>query len=98
MALSRYARTPRLDLGAQFGTSVAIQNIRTAIKNNQLPVKTTVIRGLERLDTIAGSVYGDSRYWWILAAASDIGWGMQVPVGTIIKIPDLGTVLKIVGG
>jgi len=98
MAVSRYSRTPRLDLGAQLGTSVAVQNIRSAIKDNQIPVKTILLRGAERLDTIAGSVYGDSRYWWVLAAASNIGWGLQVPPGTIINIPDLAAVIKIVTG
>ena len=41
----------------------------------------------ERLDTISGSVYNDSSLWWVIAAASGIGWGLQVPPGTIIKIP-----------
>ena len=98
MAISRYSRTPRLDLGAQFGTSIAIQNIRAAIKDGQIPVKTILLRGAERLDTIAGHAYGDSRYWWVLAAASNIGWGLQVPPGTIIKIPDLAAVIKVVTG
>jgi hypothetical protein len=98
MAFSRYARSPRLNFGAQFGTSVAIQTIRTAILDGRLQVKTIIIRGAERLDTIAGTVYGDSRYWWILAAASDIGWGLQVPPGTIIKVPDLSDVSKLVTG
>lgn len=96
MAFSRYARAPKLDLGAQQGTSFAIQAIRAAVKDGRLPVKTIQIRGAERLDTLSGSVYGDGRYWWVLAAASDIGWCLQVPAGTIIKIPDLGSVAKIV--
>jgi nucleoid-associated protein YgaU len=53
-------------------------------------------RGLERLDTIAGVAYGDGRYWWVLAAASNIGWGLQVPPGTIIRIPDLSQVAALV--
>jgi hypothetical protein len=98
MATSRYALTPRLNFSAQFGTSRVIQNIRAAIKDGQLPVSTTMIRGAERLDTLAGVLYGDSRYWWILAAASDIGWGLQIPAGTIIKVPDLSLALKLTGG
>lgn len=96
MAFSRYSRAPILSLGTQFGTSRATTVIRNAIKNNQLSYKEIVLRGAERLDTISGSVYGDGRYWWILAAASDIGWGMQVPPGTIIKIPDLAAVSQLV--
>lgn len=97
MPFSRYARAPKLDFGAQYGTSVAIQAIRAAIKKGQLPTRTIVVRGAERLDTLAGAVYGDAHYWWILAAASDIGWGLQVPAGTLIKIPELGAVTKLVG-
>lgn len=98
MALSRYVRTPLIDLGSQYGTPFAIQNIRAAVKSGQLSVTPIVVRGAERLDTIAGNIYGDSRYWWILAAASDIGWGLQIPVGTIINVPDLADVSNIVGG
>ena len=95
MAVSRYSKTPRLNFGAQFGTSVAINNIRLAIKDGRLPVKTIVLRGAERLDTLSGSIYGDAKYWWILAAASDIGWGMQVPAGTLIRVPELALATKI---
>jgi len=41
----------------------------------------------ERLDVIAGRVYGDGRLWWIIAAASGIGWWLQVPAGTRLVIP-----------
>jgi hypothetical protein len=96
MAFSRYARTPRLDLGSQLGTSRAVESIRSAIKDGRLPYEQIVVRGAERLDTLAGSVYGDSRYWWVLAAASDIGWGLQIPVGTVINIPDLSAIAQLV--
>lgn len=97
MAFSRHARTPVLNFGAQYGTGRAREAIQSAIANGQLTTRTMVVRGVERLDTIAGSVYGDGRYWWILAAASNIGWGLQVPPGTIIRIPDLGAVASIIG-
>ena len=41
----------------------------------------------ERLDTLANRFLGDGRLWWAIAACSQIGWGLQVPPGTIIKIP-----------
>jgi hypothetical protein len=97
MALSRYSRTPKLDFGAQFGSSDAIAVIRAAVADGSLPVKQTVLRGAERLDTLAGSIYGDATLWWILAATSNIGWGMQVPPGTIINVPELGAVTKLIG-
>lgn len=98
MPFSRYSRTPILDLGAQYGTSRSIEAIRKGLATNQIRISREItVRGAERLDTIAGVVYGDARYWWILAAASDIGWGMQVPPGTIVKVPLLGDVAALVG-
>lgn len=97
MAFSRYTRTPRLGFGSQLGTPRNIEAIRAAIKDGRLTTKTILLRGAERLDTLAGSIYGDARYWWILAASSDIGWGLQVPAGTIINVPELGAVAALVG-
>lgn len=96
MAFSRYARAPILNLGAKYGTSQAVAIIRAAVKDGSLTTTETVVRGAERLDTLAGSIYGDSRYWWVLAAASNVGWGLQVPPGTIIRIPVLGDVANLV--
>ena len=95
--VSRYSRAAHLDLGAQIGTSFAIQAIRAAMKNGTLATRQVIVRGAERLDTMAGSIYGDARYWWILAATSNIGWGLQVPPGTIINVADLGDITRIVG-
>jgi hypothetical protein len=96
MAFSRYSRSPVLSFGLQYGTSSAITTIRTAVTNGSLSTREILVRGIERLDSLAGEIYGDARYWWILAAASDIGWGLQVPPGTIIKIPELGAVAQLV--
>ncbi len=95
MSTSRYSGTQRIDFGAQFGTSQAMHNIRSAMKLGRLQYRTATLRGAERLDTVAGVEYGDASYWWVIAAASDIGWGLQVPAGTVINIPDIGTALKI---
>lgn len=96
MSVSRYSRTIVLSGGSRLGTGRAHELIHTAIKNGSLPYREVVIKGYERLDTIAGEVYGDAEYWWILAASSDIGWGVQVPPGTIIKIPNINRALELV--
>ena len=97
MAFSRYERTPVIDFGVSFGTGFSHSAIRTAIANGTLKYTEFVIKGRERLDHIAGKSYGNSSYWWIIAAASDIGWGLQVPPGTVIRVPDLAQVSALVG-
>jgi hypothetical protein len=52
----------------------------------------------ERLDIVAGEYYGDGTLWWIIAAASGIGWGLQVPPGIELIIPsDIGQIEALVG-
>lgn len=96
MTISRYDNTPILGLGNQYGTSNYHVLIRNAIKNGDITYETISLKGFERLDILAGKLYGDGRYWWILAAASDIGWGLQIPPGTEINIPNLTQVLSII--
>ena len=56
---------------------------------------TYIIEEGERLDHVAGNAYGNSSYWWVIAAASNIGWGLQVPPGTLLKIPtDLNKIIE----
>ena len=97
MPISRYSKTQILGFGEKIGTSATIPIIRSAILNGVIPFKETILRGKERLDTLAGQIYGDAQYWWILAAASDIGWGLQAPPGTLIRVPELDDVLKLLG-
>lgn len=97
MAFSRYNQAPIIDYGKQYGTSTAVSAIRSAIAANIIKTEQIYLRGAERLDTLAGVIYGDARYWWVLAAASNIGWGMQVPPGTIINIPNLSDVSNLIG-
>lgn len=96
MAFDRYSSTDLIGFGDRIGTSRAHVLIRNAVKSNTIDFEKIVLRGLERLDTIAGRYYSDGQYWWILAAASDIGWGLQVPPGTEIIIPNLTQVARLV--
>jgi hypothetical protein len=97
MATSRYSKTPVLGFGQKFGSSATCALIRAAVNAGDIGYRETILKGYQRLDTLAGEVYGDGKYWWILAAASDIGWGLQVPPGTLIRIPDLGEALRLLG-
>jgi hypothetical protein len=95
MAVRRYTRASKLSLGARYGTSDAIIRIRQSLDLGRIPYKTIVIAKGQRLDTIAGEEYGDGSLWWIIAAASNIGWAPQVPAGTILRVPtNLGTIAQ----
>lgn len=90
MAVSRYSSDRRIDAGSMLGTSQTVNLLRQSIKSGTIiPTKTIRTAGFQRLDTLAGEIYGDSRYWWVLAAGSDVGWALQVPPGTIINVVSL---------
>ena len=97
MTVSRYKNNVRINMGSQLGVSDTVSSLRILIKNGVIPISEQIIAtGDDRLDALAGSIYGDASLWWVLAAASDVGWGMQVPPGTVInviKISDLGKVV-----
>jgi nucleoid-associated protein YgaU len=83
--VNRYAKTPVLG-GVRYA-STAPRKIYKAVQARRLTCSQRVTKEGERLDTIAGQVYGAANYWWVIAAASGIGWGCQVPPGTWIRIP-----------
>lgn len=90
-SLSRYQST-------NIANAPAVVNmIRMGVKNNTLSYMSDVIPEGKRLDHIAFEYYNDARLWWIIAAASNIGWWLQVPPGTRIVIPtDLNQILNFV--
>ena len=93
MAFSRYSRD---DTGiSEQGLSIAQAaiSLRRAIRTGLIVPNRTQA---DRLDTLSGEIYGDARYWWVLAVASNIGWGLQVPPGTVIFVIDLSTVERLV--
>ena len=89
MAISRYNFVKRIIFNDNIiiGTNRVNANIYNAVENRRIDYSTYVLSEGERLDSIAGKFYNDSTYWWIIAAASGIGWSLQVPPGTFLKIP-----------
>lgn len=62
--------------------------IYNAVENDRISYNTHVLAEGERLDILAGLFYNEPNYWWVIAAASGIGWPLQVPPGTFLKIPN----------
>ncbi len=71
----------------KYATSDLYTRIYNACENGQISFKEYVFKHNDRLDHIAGLVYGNGLEWWILAAASGISWWLQINAGTIIRIP-----------
>ena len=98
MGYSRYDRSARIKGGQLLGTSDTSLRIRRATVTGHLSTKTHVCKENERLDILAGRFLGSSQYWWVIAACSGVGWALQVPPGTRLKIPtDIGQVESLIG-
>lgn len=97
MALRRYTRTPVIGINKYYGTTRVSKIIRDGVDSGVVSVEETFLHEGERLDTIAGRKYGDSSLWWIIAAASNIGWMCQTNPGILLRIPNLEDIKKILG-
>ena len=98
MAFRRYQRDGIRSDGKCYASPGAVNTIRQGIISGDITIiKVMLLTQADRLDTLSGELYGDGQYWWIIAAASDIGWGLQVPPGTIIRVPDLKLVERLIG-
>jgi len=85
LAISRYFND--LKIGKFIGTAQKLDAIRSAVKTGSIQFTIIVLSEGQRLDQIANQYYGDGRYWWIIAAASNVGWWLQVPSGTRLIVP-----------
>ncbi len=83
----RYENDPVRGTDISLATAGAVNQIRAAMRSGIIGYTEYVLKENQRIDHLAGDVFNDGRKWWILAAMSNIGWSMQLPAGTIIKIP-----------
>ena len=98
MAIRRYSRSPLLKGGKHYGTPGGAVMIRKAAERGNIETEEYVSTEGDRLDHLAGKFYGSGTLWWIIAAASGVGWGLQVPPGTLLAIPTrLGQINALVG-
>lgn len=95
--MKRYNRDQRI-AGGKLQTARTVSRIRRARELGLINTREIVIKESQRLDHLAQEYLGNSHQWWILAALSEIGWGLQVPPGTIIRVPvEMGSITSIIG-
>ena len=87
MAISRYSLRNKIKNGKGLSTSSDMSIIHEACENGTIDYEVYILEENQRLDQLAGLAYGKSSYWWVISAASGIGWALQVPPGTVVKIP-----------
>ena len=94
MGFSRYALSGKVNKNRSLETNVNMSKINRAVEEGRISTTVVVLEEGQRLDQMAGVFYGDSSYWWAIAAASGIGWALQVPPGTVLRVPtNIGDVL-----
>ena len=93
--ISRYSYTPIIE-GKSLTNSDCVRIIQDGIKLGEIDVDVFSLAGEQRLDVLSGQFYGTSEFWWVIAASSGIGWGLQVPPGTLLRVPkDISRVLAL---
>ncbi len=93
--MRRYTRTNIV--GNWYGTTENISAIHSAVEQGRLQFNERTSTSADRLNSLAGDTYGDGRLWWVIAAASGIGWALQVPAGTLLRIPtDINAVSSLI--
>jgi hypothetical protein len=75
-------------ISAKYMTSKLTSEIYQACESGLIPFKFTIFKSGDRLDLISGNEYGNGFDWWIIAAASGIGWWLQINDDTVLRIPD----------
>ena len=85
--VNRYRRAPKIKKGKAYGTFDPCYYVYQAAITGQIDTQPYTTKEGERLDILAGKYLGDGKLWWAIAAASGIGWNLQVPPGTYLRIP-----------
>lgn len=95
MSLSRYINLQGPEANTKSMSEVNYL-IRLGVIRGDIRTNEIVLEENRRLDQLSGQFYGTASYWWVIAAASGIGWGLQVPAGTLISVPlDINQILSL---
>ena len=95
--MKRYGRDRRIR-GNKRETAKTMNALRRAHELGLVTTYEVILQESQRLDHLAYEYLGDDKLWWVLAALSNIGWALQLPPGTVIKIPNDITKIRAIAG
>jgi hypothetical protein len=92
--MSRYATS----------TVMATTNEKRYISSTIVPVLPLssddiyiVTTGVERLDKLANTFYGDASKWWAIATANGLGKGtIMIPSNSRLRIPSISNIQQVI--
>ena len=87
MSFSRYRKDPIRRNGKLVGTNLGLIALRRKLQRGEIAFQKITLKEGQRLDKLAHDLYGDGRLWWVIAVCSGIGWWLQAPPGTLLKVP-----------
>ena len=83
MSRYRYSKIQRNPQGKRYLTTGNIPNIPYTEADHYVQVST-----FDRLDTISQQFYNTPKFWWVIAAANNLGKGsIMIERGGILRIP-----------
>ena len=85
--MGRYISDSVINRGISLGNPTAAGRLRTAYAAGAIDVRKVTLGQATRIDHLAFQYIGDPSYWWAIAVLSNIGWGLQLAVGTYLIIP-----------
>jgi hypothetical protein len=71
----------------RYATANICSKVFNDCKSGKLVTETILFNEGDRLDHLSQKYYGNGLDWWVIAAASGLGWWLQVNPGTEIIIP-----------
>jgi nucleoid-associated protein YgaU len=76
-----------LGIKPKYATNSLCTSIFNDCKSGLIQTEQYIFNEGDRLDYLSQKYYGNGIDWWVIAAASGIGWWLQINPGTIITIP-----------
>ena len=93
---SRYKRDQRI-VNDNLEEYIETHNKKTIAESSSDSYYVVTKKDEQRLDLISFNYYKTPLLWWVIAEASGITDPFDVPIGTVLKIPDISAIYGVGG-